>query len=105
MTYFDGNLAEFEATQRANLKDALRKQEALDKKRDQMQKSIADNAKQARKTGDDNKLKMIKSRQRKLDDRWGIETNAKGHRFKVSIFNPSLSFPSAVTEVLFGVAH
>jgi ATP-binding cassette subfamily F protein 3 len=56
--------------------------DALDKKRDVIEKSIAEGAKAARKTGDDNKARMVKIRQKKLDTRWGTEVNDKGHRYE-----------------------
>lgn len=37
----------------------------------------------AKKSGDDKKLQMVASRKKKLEDRLGMEKNAKGHRFKV----------------------
>jgi len=33
---------------------------------------------------DQNKIRQAKSRQKKLDDRWGIETSARGGRFKLN---------------------
>ena len=38
----------------------------------------------ARKTGNDKKLHMVASRRKKLDDRMGLEKNAKGHRLHVN---------------------
>ncbi|PWY97607.1 P-loop containing nucleoside triphosphate hydrolase protein [Testicularia cyperi] len=84
LTYFDGNLTTYERESRLKRNYALRQQELLDKKKAQVQKSIAEASKQAKKSGDDNKMRMVKSRQRKLDDRWGVEVNAKGHRFKLN---------------------
>ncbi|KDN43911.1 P-loop containing nucleoside triphosphate hydrolase protein [Tilletiaria anomala UBC 951] len=84
LTYYDGNLSSYEQTQRRKLKNALKQQAALDRKREQVEKSIADAAKQARKTGDDNKMRMVKTRQKKLDERWGLERNSKGHRFRLN---------------------
>jgi hypothetical protein len=55
--------------------------DALDKKREAIEKSIAEGARAARKTGDDNKARMVKSRQKKLDNRWGAEVNEKGHKY------------------------
>lgn len=37
----------------------------------------------AKKSGDDKKLQMVASRKKKLEDRLGMEKNAKGHRLKV----------------------
>ena len=38
----------------------------------------------AKKTGDDKKLQMVASRRKKLDDRMGLEKNAKGHRLQIN---------------------
>ncbi|KAH8835834.1 P-loop containing nucleoside triphosphate hydrolase protein [Flagelloscypha sp. PMI_526] len=87
LSYFEGNISEFErhVPERAEtLKANIRTQEALDKKKLHIQKSIATATKTAKKSGDDNKLKMAKQRQTKLDTRWGVEKNAKGHRFKLN---------------------
>ncbi|KAG8957465.1 hypothetical protein FRC03_010126 [Tulasnella sp. 419] len=82
LSYFDGNLTELERHARLERKGKIRQQEALDKKRSAIEKSIELGAKTARKTGDENRARMVKSRQKKLDDRWGVEMNEKGHRFK-----------------------
>lgn len=84
LAYFDGNLTEYERQQRKKYKHAVKQQEALDRKKEKVEKSIEDNLRQAKKSGDDNKLRMVKSRQTKLDERWGLETSAKGTRFKLN---------------------
>jgi ATP-binding cassette subfamily F protein 3 len=38
----------------------------------------------AKAAGDDSRMRAVKSRQRKLDDRWGAEVSAKGTRFKLN---------------------
>ena len=38
----------------------------------------------AKKTGDDKKLQAVASRRKKLDDRLGMEKNAKGHRLRIN---------------------
>lgn len=83
LLYFDGTLTDYEREQRRAYNLATRQQEVLDKKRDQMVKTIAQANRTAAKTGDDNRQRMAKSRQKKLDERWGLERNAAGHRFKV----------------------
>lgn len=50
----------------------------------QIEASIAQGAKSAKATGDENRQRMVKSRQKKLDERWGAETSAKGTRFKLN---------------------
>lgn len=82
--YFDGNLFEYERQMHKNQKHSQKQQDALDKKREILEKSIKEGKRQARKTGDENRQKMTKSRERKLQDRWGIEANSSGHRFKLN---------------------
>lgn len=84
LSYFDGNLTTYERESRQTRLHKQRQQEVLDKKKAAVQKSIADAAKSAKKSGDDNKMRMVKSRQKKLDERWGLEVNSKGHRFKLN---------------------
>lgn len=84
LSYFDGNLTTYERESRQDRIHKLKQQELLDKKKAAVQKSIADAAKAAKKSGDDNKMRMVKSRQKKLDDRWGLEVNSKGHKFKLN---------------------
>ena len=56
----------------------------MDKKKEAIVKTIENAHKNAKKTGDDNFSKLAKTRQKKLDDRWGIERSAKGGRFKLN---------------------
>lgn len=81
--YFDGNLFQYQKQEKNQFKHARRQQEALDKKRGVIEKSITEAKRQAKKSGDENKQRMVKSREKKLQDRWGLEVNAAGHRFKV----------------------
>ena len=43
-------------------------------------------------------MRMAKSRQKKLDERWGLERNAAGHRFKASIFDYESREPRLMLE-------
>ncbi|CAD6890856.1 unnamed protein product [Tilletia controversa] len=84
LTYFSGNLTQYEVTSRRTRKNLLKQQSALDKRKEHIEKSIAVGMAQAKKSGDDKKLRVVKSRQKKLDDRWGVEQSAKGTRFKLN---------------------
>ncbi|KAK4049385.1 hypothetical protein OIV83_004118 [Microbotryomycetes sp. JL201] len=84
LRYFEGNPAAFQLEERKKYRAALKTRDALDRKREHIEKSIQQAASSARKTGDENKQRMAKSRQRKLDERFGVETSAKGTRFKVN---------------------
>ncbi|KAJ7228264.1 P-loop containing nucleoside triphosphate hydrolase protein [Mycena pura] len=84
LEYFEGTPAAFEVNERKKRKQLAGAQEALDKKREHIEKSIQQGIASAKKTGDDNRQRMVKTRQKKLDERWGAETSAKGTRFKLN---------------------
>lgn len=81
LTYFDGNLSEYERNTREERKAKTKMRDALDKKKDAVAKTIENARRTAKKTGNDNLAKMAKSRQHKLDDRMGLERSAKGGRY------------------------
>ncbi|KAJ7068669.1 P-loop containing nucleoside triphosphate hydrolase protein [Mycena amicta] len=83
LEYFEGTPAAFEVAERKKTKYLTGMQEALDRKREHIEKSIQQGISSAKKTGDENRQKMVKSRQKKLDERWGMERSAKGTRFKL----------------------
>ncbi|BGP24160.1 iron complex transport system ATP-binding protein [Rhodotorula toruloides] len=82
--YFEGTPAAYEIEERKTAKRLTTQQEALDKKREHVEKSIQRGIASAKKTGDENRQRMAKSRQKKLDERWGLEQSASGHRFKLN---------------------
>ncbi|KAF7302027.1 Iron complex transport system ATP-binding protein [Mycena indigotica] len=83
LEYFEGTPAAFEVAERKKAKHLTGMQEAQDRKREHIEKSIQQGISSAKKTGDENRQKMVKSRQKKLDERWGMERSAKGTRFKL----------------------
>jgi ATPase subunit of ABC transporter with duplicated ATPase domains len=58
--------------------------EAQERQIAHMEATIRETTKIGKKTGDDNKLRMAKSRQKKVDDRMGIQVSASGGRFKLN---------------------
>lgn len=80
LTYFDGNLSESERFAKNQTKSQLRMKDALDRKKDAMVKTIEQGFRASKKTGDENRARMAKSRQKKLDERWGLERSDKGGR-------------------------
>ncbi|KAJ7724833.1 P-loop containing nucleoside triphosphate hydrolase protein [Mycena metata] len=84
LEYFEGTPAAFEVNERKKAKQLTSAQQVLDKKREHIEKSIQQGIASAKKTGDENRQRMVKSRQKKLDERWGAETSAKGTRFKLN---------------------
>jgi ATPase subunit of ABC transporter with duplicated ATPase domains len=84
LSYFQGNLESYEKSMRHEIVRMSRMKEAQDRQIAHMSKTIANSVQQGKKTGDDNKLRQAKSRQKKLDDRMGMEVNSKGGRFKLN---------------------
>lgn len=84
LTYFHGDLPTFEASQ-AERKLWLRKmKDAQDKQKAHIEKTIQQNMKAGKANDDQNKIRQAKSRQKKIDDRWGMQVNARGGRFKLN---------------------
>lgn len=84
LNYFKGNLAAYEADFEEQKLYWGRMKEAQDRQIAHMEASIRENMKIGKKTNDDNKLRQAKSRQKKVDDRMGLQVNAKGGRFKLN---------------------
>ncbi|PFH59468.1 hypothetical protein XA68_12277 [Ophiocordyceps unilateralis] len=84
LTYFHGDLAALEASQTERKLWLGRMKEAQDRQRAHMEKTIQQNLKAGRANDDQNKMRQAKSRQKKLDDRWGMQVNARGGRFKLN---------------------
>ncbi|RCI09677.1 hypothetical protein L249_3789 [Ophiocordyceps polyrhachis-furcata BCC 54312] len=84
LTYFHGDLAALEASQAERKLWLGRMREAQDKQRAHMEKTIQQNLKAGRANDDQNKMRQAKSRQKKLDDRSGMQVNARGGRFKLN---------------------
>ncbi|KAM0715301.1 hypothetical protein Q7P37_008799 [Cladosporium fusiforme] len=84
LVYFQGNLESYEKSIRHEILRMSRMKEAQDRQIAHMNKTVANSIQQGKKTGDDNKLRQAKSRQKKLDERIGMEVSAKGGRFKLN---------------------
>lgn len=84
LTYFRGNLSAYEEDVRSKKLYFGRMQEAQDRQKAHMEKTIRENIKVGKATGDDNKLRQAKSRQKKIDDRMGLQVSATGGRFKLN---------------------
>ncbi|KAK4125971.1 P-loop containing nucleoside triphosphate hydrolase protein [Parathielavia appendiculata] len=84
LTYFHGDLATWESAQAEKKLHLTKMKEAQDKQKAHMQESIQQNLAQGRKNDDQNKIRQAKSRQKRLEDRMGMQVNSKGGRFKLS---------------------
>ncbi|KAK7981841.1 ABC transporter [Apiospora saccharicola] len=84
LTYFHGDLPVYEASRAEKRIHMTKVKEAKEKQKEHMEKTIARNMKEGRSKDDQNKIRQAKSRQKKLDDRWGLETNSQGGRFKLN---------------------
>ncbi|MCJ1422654.1 hypothetical protein MMC29_000534 [Sticta canariensis] len=84
LVYFPGNLSAYEEDLHSRILYLTRMQETQDRETARIEKTISANIKLGKKTGDDNKLRMAKSRQKKLEDHAGMQVGATGGRFKLS---------------------
>ena len=84
LTYFHGSLEAYEEGQAEKRLHMTRMKEAQSKQKAHIQDTISKARQQAKQSGDDNKLRQAKSRQKKLDERWGLEASARGGRFKLN---------------------
>jgi ATPase subunit of ABC transporter with duplicated ATPase domains len=84
LEYFRGNVSAYEADLKSKRLYWGRMKEAQDRHKSHMEATIRENIKLGKKTGDDNKLTMAKSRQKKMDERMGVQVNATGGRFKLN---------------------
>ncbi|CEN62552.1 hypothetical protein ASPCAL09185 [Aspergillus calidoustus] len=84
LTYFKGNLSAYEKDFEEQKLYWGRMKEAQDRQIAHMEATVRESIKVGKKTNDDNKLRMAKSRQKKLDDRMGVQVSARGGRFKLN---------------------
>ncbi|EEH09620.1 ATP-binding cassette protein [Histoplasma capsulatum G186AR] len=84
LAYFKGNISAYEEDLGAQKLYWGRMKAAQDRQVAHMEATIRDNIKLGKKTGDDNKLRMAKSRQKKVNERMGVQVSAKGTRFKLN---------------------
>ncbi|KAK5633207.1 hypothetical protein RRF57_008921 [Xylaria bambusicola] len=84
ITYFHGDLPTYEEAQGEKKIYLTKMKEAQDKQKDHIQQTIQKNMREGKAKDDQNKIRQAKSRQKKLDDRWGLEVSAKGGRFKLN---------------------
>ncbi|KAI3649606.1 hypothetical protein MP228_005238 [Amoeboaphelidium protococcarum] len=84
LEYYKGNYDQYIETITDKELYAERLQDQLDRKRAAMESSIKKNASDAKKRGDDKKMKQVASRKVKLEERTGVLRNEKGHRFKLN---------------------
>ena len=94
LTYFHGDLPTYEDSQSERKIYLTKMKDAQDKQKAHIQETISRNMKQGKKKDDDNKLRQAKSRQKKLDDRWGLQVSAKGGRFKLNRDLPGYHYTS-----------
>ncbi|EPE24251.1 P-loop containing nucleoside triphosphate hydrolase [Glarea lozoyensis ATCC 20868] len=84
LAYFRGDLLQYDKSIKDKQLYLGRMKDAQEKQKSHMQNTIQQNIKQGKAAGDDNKLRQAKSRQKKLDNRMGMEKSANGGRFKLN---------------------
>lgn len=84
LSYFHGDLAMYESSTSEKRLYLTKMKDAKDKQKAHVQATIARNMKEGKKKDDHNRIRQAKQRQKKLDDRWGLEVSGKGTRFKLN---------------------
>ncbi|KAF8655472.1 hypothetical protein AX16_003061 [Volvariella volvacea WC 439] len=81
---YHGNLTSYYTTRGEQQRRLTRMKEAQTRQEVHMKKTIAGNIRAAKTSGDDKKLKQAASRQKKLNERMGMEVGIRGGRFKLN---------------------
>ncbi|KAH7031136.1 ABC transporter [Microdochium trichocladiopsis] len=84
ITYFHGSLPTYEASRAEKKLHLTRMKDAQERQKEHMQATIQRNMREGKAKDDANKIRQAKSRQKKLDDRMGLEVSSKGTRFKLN---------------------
>ncbi|KAJ1333435.1 ATP-binding cassette subfamily F member 3 [Microdochium nivale] len=84
ITYFHGDLPTYESSRAEKKQHLTRMKDAQDRQKEHIQATIQRNMREGKAKDDINKIRQAKSRQKKLDDRMGLEVSSKGTRFKLN---------------------
>ncbi|KAF8512269.1 P-loop containing nucleoside triphosphate hydrolase protein [Gautieria morchelliformis] len=84
LEHFVGTLTAYDGERARQQQRMQRMKDAQDRQRAHMEQTIVGNIRAAKSSGDDKKLKQAASRQKKLDERMGLQVSAQGHRFKLN---------------------
>lgn len=82
--HFHGNLSSYDKARRHEQLRLGRMKDAQERQKAHMAQTIRGSIRAAKASGDDKRLKQAASRQKKLDERMGVEVSAKGTRFKLN---------------------
>ena len=80
----DGNYESYLETQEELKLHRAKQRDAINRKKAKAEQSIQKDLVDAHRRKNDKKLAQVASRRKKLEERSGIEKNAKGHRFKLN---------------------
>lgn len=81
---FRGNLSLYEREKWKKIHYLTKMKDAKEKQKKHIEKAVAGNIKAAKDKGDDKKLKQAASKQKKLEERWGLQVGLTGGRFKIN---------------------
>ena len=96
LKYFQGNLTAYETDFKSRVLYLTRMKETQDHEASRIKKTIASAIKQGKQSGDDNKLRMAKSRQKKLENQTGMQVGTNGGRFKLNRDRVGVQIPRAL---------
>ncbi|KAF8459292.1 P-loop containing nucleoside triphosphate hydrolase protein [Kalaharituber pfeilii] len=84
LTSFHGTLSSYLHSRAVERKRLQKLKAAQDKQVAHIESTISSQLRAARVSGDDKKLKQAVSRKKKLEERTGVQTNARGGKFKLN---------------------
>ncbi|KAI1470230.1 P-loop containing nucleoside triphosphate hydrolase protein [Daldinia caldariorum] len=84
LTAFHGDLPAYESSRAEKKAHLTKMKEAQDRQKEHVQQTIRRNMREGKARDDQNRIRQAKSRQKKLDNRWGLEVGARGGRFKLN---------------------
>lgn len=84
LEHFVGNVTTYEEERLRQQRRMQRMKAAQERQKTHMEQTIVGNIRAARSSGDDKKLKQAASRQKRLDERMGMQVSARGGRFKLN---------------------
>lgn len=81
---FKGTPSAYETELRSRISHMSKMKEANDRQVKAMEKSISENLREGKAKGNDNKVRAAKTRQKRLEERMGLQVSASGGRFKLN---------------------
>ena len=84
LSYFNGNLSSYEDDFEKRKLYMSSMKESHDRQKSKLEKSIQEGYRRSKASGDQKRMKQIKSKEKKVNERMGLQVSSLGHRFKLN---------------------